>query len=146
MVLGDVGVAISLSLHIPQDVAAWAVFVFGALLVAYRIHGIDAPRSWIEWVERRFTYAMNLRFFGGFLLLAVIAALYLGRPTGAILSFMFIAGMSVLALVGLCLLLLQNHLRSLILATAEGSDRGIRLMSILLTLLGLGCMLAPFFV
>ena len=138
--------AIGLSLHIPQDIAAWAVFVFGMFLVAYRIHGIDAPRSWIEWVERQFTYAMNLRFYGGFLLLAVIAVLYFGRPTGTILSFLFIAGMSVLALVGLCLLLLLNHLRSLIVATAEGSDRGIRLMSVFLTLLGLGCMLAPFFI
>ncbi len=132
------------SLHFPADMIGWSVFIFGLILVAYRIHGIDAPRTWIEWMERRFTYAIPLRFIGGILLAIAASVSWFAIPKG-VLGILFIIGMAVLGLAGFGLLILQNHIRSLFFATAESSDSMIRLTSVILVLIGLGFMLAPFF-
>jgi uncharacterized protein YjeT (DUF2065 family) len=132
------------SFHLPADIAAWCVFAFGLLLVAYRIHGIDAPRTWVEWMERRFTYAIHLRFIGGILILTSATASWFVLPKDVI-GILFTIAMAVLALAGFGLLVLQNHARALILATAESSDAMIRIMSIIVVVIGLCFMAAPFF-
>jgi hypothetical protein len=132
-------------MHLPQGIAGWGVFATGLVVIAYRIHGIDAPRAWIEWVERRFVYATNVRAVG--LVFLVIAALlgYFGKPVGAIAPF-FRASVALLSLVALLLIVLQNHARHIALATAEASDAKIRIGSVIVTLLGLGLALCAFFV
>jgi uncharacterized membrane protein len=131
-------------MHFPSTIASWSVFGFGLLLVAFRIHGIDAPRTWIEWVERRFIYMMALRFVGAILLVLAITVLLVAIPQG-LLAPLFYTGMAALALAGFGLLFVQNHVRLLLFATAESTDMKIRVSSAILTLIGLGFMVAPFF-
>jgi hypothetical protein len=131
-------------LHFPQGVIGWTVSAFGLLVVAYRLHGVDAPRTWIEGLERQFTYMIQLRFLGGILLLLGAAPLFFAQPDGP-LGVLFLIATAVAMLVGFGLLLFQNHVRSLVIATAEGKDMNIRIVSIIITLLGLGFMVAPFF-
>jgi hypothetical protein len=125
----------------------WTVFATGLLVVAYRIHGIDAPRSWIEWVERQFTYIVKLRFFGGILVVAALALAYLGGMPKSpnLLVMVFWLSLILLFALGFGLLVLQNHVRHLVLASAESSDVKLRIASIIVVLISLGWLLAPFF-
>jgi hypothetical protein len=125
----------------------WTVFATGLLVVAYRIHGIDAPRSWIEWVERQFTYIVKLRFFGGILVVAALALAYLGGMPKSpnLLAMVFWLSLILLFALGFGLLVLQNHVRHLVLASAESSDVKLRIASIIVVLISLGWLLAPFF-
>ncbi len=132
-----------MQLHFPQNIVGWSVFVFGLILVSYRIHGIDAPRTWIEWVERRFTYGIVLRFIGAIMMIAAALAWYFSTPQG-LLGILFVAAMSILIVVGFGLLILQNHTRSLVFATAESTDNMIRISSIIIIIIGLCFMIAPF--
>ncbi len=132
-------------MQIPQGIMGWTVFATGLLIVSYRIHGIDAPRQWVEWIERQFVYAINLRFLGGILLAVAIGLVYIGGMSQDLLGLLFLLSVALLAIVGIGLLLLQNHLRHIIFATAESSDAMIRWMSVGIVVAGLGLMLAPFF-
>jgi hypothetical protein len=132
-------------MQIPQGIVGWSVFATGLLIVAYRIHGIDAPRVWVETMERQFTYGMRLRYVGGILLAAALALTYFGGFPTSLLGRIFTVCVTVIGIVGMCLLFLQNHLRHLLLASAEGSDNMLRIVSIVIVLIGLGLMVAPFF-
>lgn len=132
-------------MQIPQGIMGWTVFTTGLLIVSYRLHGIDAPRAWVEWIERQFVYAINLRFIGGILLVAAVVLGYAGGMSEDLLGFLFALCIAALAIAGLGLLLLQNHLRHIIFATAESSDAMIRWTSVAIVLVGLLLMLAPFF-
>lgn len=132
-------------MQLPQGIMGWTVFAVGLLIVAYRVHGIDAPRAWVEWIERQFVYMINLRFIGGIMLAAAIALGYYGGTSQTIIGTLFMFCIVVLAVIGLGLLLLQNHVRHVIFATAEASDAMIRWTSVGIVLLGVGLMFAPFY-
>src|SRR3989344_7248558 len=135
-------------MQIPQGVPGWTIFLTGLLIVAYRVHGIDAPRHWIEWVERQFTYIVKLRFVGGILLAIALATGYFGgiaKPSPSISYLLFVICILVLAWVGMGLLVFQNHIRHIVFATAESSDRMIQISSVVIVLAGLCIALAPFF-
>jgi hypothetical protein len=132
-------------MEIPQGIMEWTIFVTGLVIVAYRVHGIDAPRAWVEWLERQFIHAVNLRFIGGILLAAALALGYLGGTAQTLMGTIFMLCIALLAIIGLGLLLLQNHLRHIIFATAESSDSMIRWSSVAIVLVGLALMAAPFY-
>jgi hypothetical protein len=132
-------------MQLPQGIIGWTVFGTGLLLTLYRVHGIDAPRAWVEWVERQFAYAINLRFVGGILLIAAGVLGYFGGRQETILGTLFMFCIAILALVGLGLLLLQNHVRHIIFASAESSDTMLRITSIIFVLIAMGIAIAPFF-
>lgn len=117
----------------------------GLLIVAYRAGGIGRPREWIEWIERRFVYGMELRFLGGFLLAVVAALAYLGGSADGLVGGMYAVSLTVLGLAGLGLLVTQNQARHIILGTAESGDATIRYVSIGMVVLGLLWALAPWF-
>jgi hypothetical protein len=132
-------------MHLPQGIMGWTVFATGLMLTLYRVHGIDAPRSWVEWVERQFTYIINLRFVGGILLIAAGTLGYLGGRSETLLGLLFMLCIAILALTGIGLLLLQNHMRHIIFASAESSDTMLRVSSIIFVLVAMALAIAPFF-
>lgn len=131
-------------MQLPQGIIGWGVFAVGLLIVTYRVRGIDNPRGWIEWIERQFTYAVNLRFLGGIMLAFALALGYFGGFPQDALGWIFAVSMLIIAVVATGLLLMQNHLRHIVFATAESSDAMIRSMSVIIVLIGLGLMAAPF--
>ena len=132
-------------MQIPHGIEGWTIFITGLLIVGFRIHGIDAPRAWVEWVERQFTYATNLRYIGAVLVIAGAALVYFGGFSSGLLGSLFLICAALLIVIGLSMMLLQNHLRHIVFASAEGSDKMLRIMSIVIVLFGLGLALAPFF-
>jgi len=132
-------------MHLPQGIQGWAVFLTGLLIIAYRIHGIDAPRTWVEWLERQFAYTINLRFIGGITLAIALVLAYFGGTGQTMVGLLFLASVAMLALVGLGLLVFQNHVRLFIVASAEGSDMTLRVTSVLIVLAALVWALVPFF-
>ena len=132
-------------MQIPSSFIGWSVFTTGLLIVAYRIHGIDGPRAWIEWIERQFTYSTNLRIIGAVFLLVAITLGFFGGLQAGIIGNLFVFCVTILGLVGLSLLVLQNHARHVIFATAESSDLKIRISSVIIVLIGMGLMIAPFY-
>jgi|GEM_PF-4113788 len=135
------------SIHFPEGLVGWTIFAAGLLLVAYRIRGIDAPRTWIEWVERQFTYAINLRFIGAMIIILIAPVMYLrwDSDASAILVNTFRVSSLLILLTGFGLLAFQNHTRHLLFATAESSDKNIRISSGALVIIGTSMMLLPFF-
>lgn len=133
-------------MHLPQGIMGWTVFATGLLLTLYRVHGIDAPRPWVESVERQFTYIINLRFLGGILLAAAIVLGYFGGRSETLLGLLFMLCIAILALLGFGLLLLQNHVRHFIFASAESSDAMLRITSIIFVVVTMCVTLAPFFI
>ncbi|MDD9953320.1 MAG: hypothetical protein OXR66_03220 [Candidatus Woesearchaeota archaeon] len=130
--------------HLPAGIAGWAVFVSGLVLIAYRVRGIDAPRAWVEWMERQFVYERNLRIIGGCLLLATLVVWWLGSGEGTI-GTIFTYCMLLFCIAGFGLLLTQNHLRLLFVATGEATDNMIKYVSIGFVVVGLLLALAPWF-
>jgi hypothetical protein len=133
-------------MHLPQGIAGWIVFAAGLLIVAYRIHGIDAPRTWIEWVERQFSAIIPMRFVGGGVLAATLILGYFGgKPQFTLIGMLYLFSLALFAFIGLGLLVYQNHLRHFVFASAESSDKMLRFSSIGFVLLGLAMALLPFF-
>jgi hypothetical protein len=132
-------------MQLPHNIIGWTIFGTGLLLTLYRLHGIDSPRPWVEWIERQFAYAINLRFIGGILIAAVVALGYFGGIQATAMGWLFLGCLVLLGLVGLGLLIFQNHLRHIVFASAEGSDKMLRITSIVVVIIGLGLCLAPFF-
>jgi uncharacterized protein YjeT (DUF2065 family) len=129
--------------HLPQGIAGWTVFCTGILIALYRIHGIDAPRAWIELIERQFTHSRAVRFAGALLAIVSAGIGYLAiAPQGAML-WLFIVSLTMLELTGLCLALAPNHAHHLVFATAEEEDTWLRVASVVIVLFGLGLALAP---
>ena len=132
--------------HLPSGIPGWTVFLTGLLLIAYRVHGIDAPRAWIEWVEARFTAKRTLQFAGGIIaLLGVMLASLSPVPEGFV-GWLFVFSIALFVTLGIALAATQNHVRMLVVATAEAEDKQIRIASIVLTVLGLLWALVPWFV
>jgi uncharacterized protein YjeT (DUF2065 family) len=137
-----------MQLHIPTGIMGWTIFATGLLIVSYRIHGIDSPRPWVETVERQFVHMTNLRLFGALAIIIALALAFFGGALAGvygIIGTLFVMSLAILLLVGLGLLAFQNTLRHIVFATAEASDAIIRGMSVVIVLIGLGFMLAPFF-
>ena len=131
--------------HLPVGIPGWTVFVTGLLIVAYRIHGIDNPRAWAEALEHQFTTKRPLQFLGGLLLIGALALGWLGIAPGGALGWLYAFSIGMLALLGLGLAVAQNHLRLLVVATAEAEDKTIRLTSGIIVVTGLLWALAPWF-
>lgn len=122
---------------LPQGIAGWTVAAAGLLLIALRAYGAWRPRTWAEWTERQFVHAWELRVLGALLLAAALILAILAEFPQGLLRWIFPVVIAATGLLGTGLLLLQNHVRHLVLATAEGSDAGIRVGSVLVILLGL---------
>ncbi len=130
-------------LHVPASLEEWTVFFTGLLIIAYHIHGIDGPRAWVEYIERRFSSLNYLRYSGSIMLVAGIIIAYYGNLYNTIIGALFVMGVFVICVIGFTLLVSPNHIRHLIIATAELDDKWIRISSIILVLLGLLWALAP---
>ncbi len=132
--------------QLPVGVSGWTTFLFGLAIIAYRIHGIDNPRAWIEWLERRFVNVRLLQFLGALLLTVLLFIVTYGEPSQGVLGWLFISSCAAMFTVGVSLILAVNHLRHLVLATAEASDEHVRIVSIVITLIGLLWALLPWFI
>lgn len=131
--------------HLPQGVHGWTIFATGLLIVAYRVHGIDSPRAWIEWLERQFTGRRPLQLTGGIVVLAAFTLAWFAQPQSGILWWLFAFSVGLFILCGIGLVAAQNQVRMMVVATAEAADKTIRISSIAITLLGLLWALAPWF-
>jgi len=129
--------------QLPQGIPGWTVFGFGLLLTAYRAWAIFDPRQWIEWLERRFAYEVNLRFIGVFPLGMAVILYSNATFTGGFVNVLFALSLLTLFLVGLGLAATPNHVRHLIMATAEAEDKWIKWVSIGVVVMGLLWALAP---
>lgn len=127
--------------QIPAGVEGWSVFFTGLLIVAYRVHGIDSPREWIGWLEARFTDMRTLQFIGAVLIAMAASLIYHGDLAGWLFAF----SVALLGIIGFGLLFATNHMRMLVLATAEADDKHIRIVSIVVTIIGMIWMLIPWF-
>jgi len=133
-----------MQLHLPQGIIGWTLFLSGLLIITFRIRGIDAPRQWAESIERMFVYAINLRFLGGVFFAGALTLGYFAGVQQGFLAVLFYLCLLMFLANGIGLLVFQNHLRHLIVASAESSDTKLRIMSIIIILSGLALMLAPF--
>jgi len=131
--------------HFPVGVQGWVIFFTGLLIVAYRIHGIDAPRSWIEAVERQFADTRKLQLIGVLLMIATLAFVYLSSTISGLLGWLYVLSCTLLFVVGTSLVVATNHVRHTVMATAEAEDKTIRLVSSITVVLGLLWALVPWF-
>ena len=133
-----------MAVHLPQGLIGWVTVWCGLVIVAVHARGIDAPRSWIEWIERRFAYSMRMRFIGGAqFALAATAWWLLRAETGATIRVARPA-IGVIALAGLAMFIAQNPARHLVIAVAEQDDILVRTLAILATLAGVALIVMPF--
>jgi uncharacterized protein YjeT (DUF2065 family) len=122
---------------IPQGVNQWFVAIVGLILVLLRGWGTIKPRAWVETTERRFVESIKLRFIGGIFLAAAIAVSYFGKIEVTLIGGLFFFSVLILGILGFFLAVLQNHLRHMIIASAESSDLKLRIVSIVVVLIGL---------
>lgn len=132
-----------IGLHLPTF-AGWICAVAGLLFVVSSAHGMAAPRPWLEWVERRFAYVVRMRFVGGALLLLAGGSLFFLPADGTLIAKLALAGLTILCIVAVGLLALQDHLRHLLIATAEQNDIVVRIIASLITLAGIAMLVLPF--
>lgn len=118
-----------------------AIFFTGLGMVLLRSYGIARPRQWVEWAERRFVDSRLLRGIGAILLIAALAFWSLAHERTPLL----VLSLALWTAAGLLLAFFQNHLRMLILATAESSDSRIRVASAAWAAAGLFWMAGAFF-
>lgn len=130
--------------HFPAGLASWISVACGVAIILAYMRGIDEPRPWIEWIERRFAYSVRMRFIGGVQFALALLGWWLVRfemsTVGRLTQFaLIIVGFS-----GLAMLAAQNPARHLAIALAEQNDWVIRTVAIAVTLLGLALVVAPF--
>lgn len=124
--------------YIPAGILEWTFGIFGLFLIIVSIWGMKTPRAWIEWIERRFTYTTNLHAIGLLILLGAGTIYYFAGSLALTLNeALFLLVVEIMATSGLGLLFFQNHLRHIVIATAEWSDLKIKLACIVAILAGL---------
>ncbi|MBR9701006.1 hypothetical protein GOV11_04030 [Candidatus Woesearchaeota archaeon] len=124
----------------------WTIFITGILIMAYRVWGIVQPRPWIEWTERQFAYITDLRYVGIVMAAFAAAAAYWGDTPSGTLGILFVASWVLLVLVGVGLAAVPNHVRLLVIATAESDEIVIRIVSIVIVIIGLLWTVAPWLI
>jgi len=133
------------TLHTPT-LAGWICAVAGILFVVVSMHGISAPRPWLEWTERRFAYAMRLRFVGGGLLLLAGGAIFLLPADGSLVAQLALGALTIFCIAAFGLLAAQNLARHLVIAVAEQNDIVVRILAGLITMSGIALATVPFVV
>ena len=132
--------------QLPAGIEGWTVFGFGILIIAYRSWGVFDPRQWIEWVERQFAYETNLRFIGAFPLGIAFLLYRYAELSGTFITTLFALSVMITGLIGLGLVATPNHVRHLVMATAEVEDKWLKWVSVGIVVIGLLWTLAPWFI
>lgn len=130
--------------HFPAGLVSWISVACGVTIILAYMRGIDEPRPWIEWIERRFAYSVRMRFIGGTQFALALLGWWLVRFETSTMGRLTQFALVVVALSGFAMLAVQNPARHLAIALAEQNDWAIRAVTIAMTLFGLALVVVPF--